>query len=600
MSYRSIKRVLGESNLARKCRWLFGLSVGGLVLLAFWSADRIAEGLINNTAERKARDIVRVTFFNMHWQELEKSPESKMLQELLAKELAQEAFESRIIKLDPVPEPLLAETLLYPPETPEETKLLQELRREAEEKLSSQPAEPLETDVAEFEPSPIYRRALAGDQDRYYYVVQWKSICMACHEGMHGKFAQSAASYEGTAFDSSSTPFRVVRVTMPYAETRSAIHFTRAVLATVGIITVFLSMIALWLVVRYVVIKPLEHLSEVSVAVTRGDLSQRADIHTNDEFEDLAEAFNKMLRHLLEAQGELREANEELDGKVDELARLNMQLHEVNRLKGEFLATMSHELRTPLNSIIGFSEVLQGIDALNDKQKRYVQNIRTSGRQLLDMINDILDLAKMEAGKMEVRLSEFPIDRVIRAQCDLVRQLAEEKNIDLAVEIENDLPMLYQDQTKVQQILNNLLSNAIKFTPEGGRITVGAKGDARGRIEFWVSDTGVGIPDSEKDVIFEKFRQGKSVLGHDSLTREFSGTGLGLSIVKELCKLLGGEVTVESQLGKGSTFRVVIPWMRADQPTTPVKLSAKLDELSRPRVIRPEPAVEVGVGPASE
>jgi signal transduction histidine kinase len=260
-----------------------------------------------------------------------------------------------------------------------------------------------------------------------------------------------------------------------------------------------------------------------------------------------------------------------------------MQLHEMNRLKGEFVTNMSHELRTPLNSIIGFSEILQGIDTLNDKQKRYAYNIQTAGRQLLEQINDIMDLAKMEAGKMEVRLSEFRIEAVIHNQCDLVRSLTEEKNIDLNVETSGDLPMLYQDQTKVQQILTNLLSNAIKFTPEGGRITVGAKGDPRGRIEFWVSDTGVGIPNSEKEIIFEKFRQGHAVLGNDNLTREYSGTGLGLSIVKELCKLLGGEVTVESELGKGSTFRVTIPWMRADQAAASAKISAKLDEMSKPR-----------------
>jgi signal transduction histidine kinase len=248
---------------------------------------------------------------------------------------------------------------------------------------------------------------------------------------------------------------------------------------------------------------------------------------------------------------------------------------------------MSHELRTPLNSIIGFSEVLQGIEALNDKQKRYVQNIQKSGRDLLEMINDILDLAKMEAGKMEVRLTEFRIDSLIHEQCDLVRDLAEDKNIAVKIEIESDLPLLYQDQTKVKQILTNLLSNAIKFTPEGGRIMVGAKGDPRGRIEFWVADTGVGIPPSEKDVIFEKFRQGTAVLGRDNLTREYSGTGLGLSIVKELCKLLGGEVSVESELGKGSIFRVVIPWLRTEQAAAATKLSAKLDEIARPRPIEP-------------
>jgi signal transduction histidine kinase len=254
----------------------------------------------------------------------------------------------------------------------------------------------------------------------------------------------------------------------------------------------------------------------------------------------------------------------------------------MNRPKGEFLANMSHELRTPLNSVIGFSEVLQSLDALNDKQKRYAQNIQKAGRQLLEMINDILDLAKLEAGKMEVRLSEFRLENVIAEQCDLVRDMAEEKNIDVRVEIAHELPLLYQDQTKVQQILTNLLSNAIKFTPEGGRISVGARSDAHGQIEFWVADTGVGIPPSEKDIIFEKFRQGKAVLGRDNLTREYSGTGLGLSIVKELCKLLGGEVSVESELGKGSIFRVVLPWMRTDTAAAGARLAARLDDVARP------------------
>jgi signal transduction histidine kinase len=172
----------------------------------------------------------------------------------------------------------------------------------------------------------------------------------------------------------------------------------------------------------------------------------------------------------------------------------------------------------------------------------------------------------MEAGKMDIRLSEFHIDAIINAQCDLVHSLAEQKHIDLRAEIEEELPPLFQDQSKVQQILTNLLSNAIKYTPEGGRITVGAKGDGRGNIELWVADTGVGIAEHDREIIFEKFRQA-GPMGKDNLTREFTGTGLGLSIVKELCRLLGGEISVESDLGKGSTFRVVLPWMRTETVT---------------------------------
>ncbi len=175
-----------------------------------------------------------------------------------------------------------------------------------------------------------------------------------------------------------------------------------------AIITVFLAMVASYVIVRYVIVKPLRHLRDVSDAISRGNTTLRAEIHTGDEFEELAVAFNRMLRHLTAAQEELRQANVSLDGKVDELAQANMRLYELNMLKSDFLATMSHELRTPLNSILGFSEVLGSIDALDEKQKRYVQNIQKSGKTLLEMINDILDLAKIESGKMETRLTRLP------------------------------------------------------------------------------------------------------------------------------------------------------------------------------------------------
>ena len=236
-------------------------------------------------------------------------------------------------------------------------------------------------------------------------------------------------------------------------------------------------MVTAYAIVRYVIVKPLRHLRNVSDAISRGNIAQRADIHTGDEFEELAVAFNRMLRHLVATQDELRQVNTTLDGKVDELAQANMRLYEMNAIKSDFLATMSHELRTPLNSILGFSEVLDSIAALDEKQKRYVQNIQKSGRTLLEMINDILDLAKMESGKMDVRLSDFRVGQVVSAQCDMARPLTEKKNIDMETAIPPDLPPMRQDQARVQQILNNLLSNAIKFTPEGGRITVSVARD---------------------------------------------------------------------------------------------------------------------------
>ena len=215
-----------------------------------------------------------------------------------------------------------------------------------------------------------------------------------------------------------------------------------------------------------------------------------------------------MLRTLITIQDELRQANVNLDGKVDELAQANMRLYEMNRLKSDFLATMSHELRTPLNSILGFSEVLAGIDSLDDKQQHYVQNIQKSGKTLLEMINDILDLAKIEAARWRCASTDFRLQQVIAAQADMSRPLAEKKNIDLERSIDPGLPPMRQDQTSVQQILNNLLSNAIKFTPEGGRVSVAAARDEGDFLVLRVSDTGVGIAEEDQQVIFEKFRQG--------------------------------------------------------------------------------------------
>jgi signal transduction histidine kinase len=617
--YRSLKRALGETNLERKCRWLFGICLLALISAAFWSADRIAEDLVRDNIANSGMDWVRTYLFEKHWAAWDTTtdPAGQLLRRKLSSSLIGNKHEAKVIALDRAFVTHLEQQnanrsservgseftgpRLVPPQNAEEEDLLLQLKQEFEQQLATAAAAKAEGKRREEQPDaplaaledgaqshevlqPVFK--LRSSPDGGYYVYQpvhWEadSFCITCHEGSYGRYAVSAADASVTG--DSLLPFLVIRVTLDSSETLAAVNFTRAVLMAIGILTVSLSMIALWLVVRYVVVKPLNHLRDVSDAVTRGDLETRADIHTNDEFEELAASFNKMLRHLMDSQGELRDLNINLDAKVDELAQLNMRLNEMNRVKGEFLASMSHELRTPLNSILGFSQVLEGIDSLPDKQKRYVQNIQNSGRKLLEMINDILDVAKMEAGKMEVRPGEFRIDAIVSAQCDLVRSLADDKNIDLRMEVDADLPVMYQDQAKVQQILTNLLSNAIKFTPEGGRIVVRARPDGRGFVELSVTDTGVGIAESDRELIFEKFRQGAAVLGHDNWTREYSGTGLGLSIVKELCKLLGGEVSVESELGKGSTFRVLIPWMRADQPTAAAKMNARIDDLTRPR-----------------
>ncbi|HEY2251179.1 MAG TPA: HAMP domain-containing sensor histidine kinase, partial [Planctomycetaceae bacterium] len=222
----------------------------------------------------------------------------------------------------------------------------------------------------------------------------------------------------------------------------------------------------------------------------------------------------------------------------------------------------------PLNSILGFSDVLGGADNLNDKQQRYVKNIQSSGKDLLTLVNDILDLAKIEAGKMDLHIVEFSIGDLVERLAGMMKPLAERRNIELTFEVDPRLPLLEQDAGKIQQVLYNLLSNAVKFTPEGGRVLLNANLRDEKTFEIMVEDTGVGIPLEDQETIFEKFRQGNTAPGsrQSPLTREYAGTGLGLSIVREIAKLLGGQVSLSSELGKGSRFSVALPLVLKEQP----------------------------------
>src|SRR5207237_778091 len=193
-------------------------------------------------------------------------------------------------------------------------------------------------------------------------------------------------------------------------------------------------------------------------------LTIRSQIETGDEFEELSHAFNRMLHNLVAMQQELRHVNSDLDRKVDELAQANMALFEMNRLKSDFLATMSHELRTPLNSIIGFSEVLAGSEQLNERQRRYAANIQSSGKMLLGMINDILDLAKIESGKMEVRSEDFSIRDVCEALVSLARPIAEGKNIDLECRREDAVALPRRHAGKLRQIMDSTPGQGSTFT----------------------------------------------------------------------------------------------------------------------------------------
>jgi len=239
----------------------------------------------------------------------------------------------------------------------------------------------------------------------------------------------------------------------------------------------------------------------------------------------------------------------------NEIQEKSLQLEIANRHKSEFLANMSHELRTPLNAIIGFSEVLQErmFGDMNDKQTEYINDIHGSGKHLLSLINDILDLSKVEAGRMELELATFDVPSAIDNALTLIKERAGRHNIELQAKVEPEITAITGDERKVKQILLNLLSNAVKFTPEGGRIIVAAR-PADDMVEVSVTDTGIGIAPEDCEAVFEEFRQ----VGTD-YTKKAEGTGLGLALTKKFVELHGGKIWVTSEVGKGSTFAFTLP-----------------------------------------
>jgi len=237
-----------------------------------------------------------------------------------------------------------------------------------------------------------------------------------------------------------------------------------------------------------------------------------------------------------------------------EIADKSRQLEVASQHKSEFLANMSHELRTPLNAIIGFSEVLSErmFGELNEKQEEYLKDIYASGTHLLSLINDILDLSKIEAGRMELELTDFHVPTALASALTLVRERAGRRGIALQMNVDSRLGQIQADERKVRQVVLNLLSNAIKFTPEGGRIEVAAT-PKDGAVEVSVSDTGVGIAPEDQEAVFEEFRQ----VG--TADKKVEGTGLGLTLCRKFVELHGGRIWVKSELGVGSTFTFSLP-----------------------------------------
>ena len=616
ISYRALKKLIGESSLERKCRFLFGFALLFLITASFWLYASRTRRLVEYQQLLRAQMMVSRVLQLVHYAVLiPAATDSKPAQTLdSSADLPKEGNNSNVtttVSPDEISGDNTEKSAVVDRSLPENVvlfnKTMSNLPGTSDKTLwgltSATDEFPDNDDGFEArrrfldEESPedeyfVFKPA-EGDSPRelvYFAAIRNVESCRSCHVADGRKAltnpivsldpesdspitsrtdvqeTTNTAKEQGTK-EFKSPLLSIARIQISLEAVDAQLSRNRAILLATGIVTSFLAMLAAYAIVRYIIVKPVQHLKDVSDEIARGNLNLRADISTGDEFEELSHAFNRMLRHMMTVNDELRSLNDSLDGKIDQLAQANMELFNNNKLKDDFLATISHELRTPLNSILGFSDILQSAVNLDERQKRYVHNIQTSGQSLMVQINDLLDLAKIESGKMDLHRTEVQIADLLELQMQQIMPLADRKNIDLRIEPPpQPLPLVQQDRSKINQILTNLLSNAIKFTPEGGRVRIASRLTEPDYIEFSVEDTGIGIPLQEQEHIFEKFRQGSTGTGtRDHVKREYEGTGLGLSIVRELARLLGGDVSLRSEFGKGSLFMVRLPIVAPDK-----------------------------------
>jgi two-component system sensor histidine kinase BarA len=389
----------------------------------------------------------------------------------------------------------------------------------------------------------------------YVRVFRATESCVGCHNPQGS--AQSFGRNE---------PIGAFIVEKPAAEIKRAVLLNRVWSVFAMLIGATGAFVAFYIITQRVILSPVRQLRALVNNVAEGNLDIRSSINTRDEYEKLAEAFNHMLDGLQAAQEKLRQANRQLDDKIIELSERNIELFKANKVKGEFLSNISHEFRTPLNSIMGFAQVLRDKPELlkEEKGRRYAENIIAGGQRLLNMINDLLYLARAEADKVQLHIEQTTAQDIVNAVAGTFSEMTREKYIDVSVNV-RDNPSFVSDAGKIQQILENYMSNAVKFTPQCGKIELTAvllsaesetstKGGDEKTIRFSVADTGCGIAEQDREKIFQKFGQ----IGNP-MTRQPTGTGLGLAISKELADMLAGSVGFESLPDKGSTFWLDIP-----------------------------------------
>ena len=330
------------------------------------------------------------------------------------------------------------------------------------------------------------------------------------------------------------------------ANVAAATRRTQLLMAVFVVVAILLALL-LGFVISWSFIMPVQQAHGFLTEVAKGNFQATIEVPNRDEFGVLADRMNHMSQELHQLYEKQRDAGLELQ-------RLNRQLTEASKAKSEFLANMSHELRTPMNAILGFIEML--LDDLYGEVpaalREPLHDVQINGKHLLNLINDVLDLSKIEAGRMELTLSEYSVQDVIEAVCASLQSLAAEKGLEFSAKAQPEIPLAYGDGKRVTQCIMNLAGNALKFTNRGQvEISVERR---NGLLRYRVSDTGIGIPPDQLEKVFGEFRQVDA-----AITREYGGTGLGLSITKKFVELHGGRIWVESDLGQGSRFFFEIP-----------------------------------------
>ena len=505
--------------------WKLILSVSALIMLTSitlgWFAGQYAVDLIKNGLMDRGRSLARNLAYNSEYGVLIGSQE--VLTQLLDGVIRQEDVSYAVVSNE-------AGELLASARFGQ----LAEIPHKSTARIRLQPTSWTDSATLAYE--------IPSGQEVFYEIVypiktrqvrrEREEIGLTMDETLGTGTASAAERTIGTAAVGMSLSLKRVNATVISILTSIALLTVLVILAGIGVTVVLAKVIA----------GPVKQLAEAARQIAEGDLHSQVAVRSRDEIGDLADSFNRMADSVWQRENALRE--------------INAQLEEASRNKSQFLANMSHELRTPLNAILGFTGILlkdAGGNISPEERQEFLSNIRTSGRHLLGLINEVLDLSKIDAGKMELKRENFSLPDVLEGIRQTVEPLARKKRIALEMRIDSRLSTLSADEVRFREILFNLLSNAIKFTRDAGHVRVQA--DARdGWAEFSVADNGIGIKPEDRARIFQEFEQVEM-----SAERRFEGTGLGLTLAKKFVELHGGKIWLESEVDKGSTFYFTLP-----------------------------------------